>query len=72
MTLLRRIAPVGVWEHDRQDGNGDAYVKAWLVVPSETIPIIDGELGLSRWQKVFLCEFDGPRRRPIVVTVLGM
>jgi secondary thiamine-phosphate synthase enzyme len=70
VTLLRQVIPPGVWEHDRQDGNGDAHLKAGLVGPSETIPIIDGHLGLSRWQNVFLCEFDGPRaERPVVVTV---
>ncbi len=72
VTLLREVAPPGVWEHDRQDGNGDSHLKAGLVGPSESIPVIDGELGLSRWQNIFFCEFDGPRRgRPIVVTVLG-
>lgn len=71
VTLLRGMIPRGVWEHDRQDGNGDAHLKAGLVGPSETIPIIDGALGLSRWQNVFLCEFDGPRdRREVVVTVI--
>jgi secondary thiamine-phosphate synthase enzyme len=71
VTLLRQLIPLGVWEHDRQDGNGDAHLKAGLVGPSETIPIVDGELGLSRWQDVFFCEFDGPRgSRPVVVTVI--
>ena len=42
-----------------------------LVGPSETIPLIDGELGLSTWQNVFLCEFDGPRSRSVYVTVLA-
>lgn len=70
--FLRKIAPPGVWLHDRQDGNGDAHIKAGLVGPSETIPVIDGKLGLSRWQGVFFCEFDGPRpKRPIVVTVIA-
>jgi thiamine phosphate synthase YjbQ (UPF0047 family) len=41
-----------------------------LIGPSETIPIIDGKIGLSTWQNIFLCEFDGPReKRRIVVTV---
>lgn len=72
VTLLRQLAPLGVWEHDRQDGNGDAHLKAGLVGPSETIPLIGGRLGLSRWQDVFFCEFDGPRSsRPVVVTVVG-
>lgn len=72
ITLLRKLIPPGVWLHDRQDGNGDAHLKAGLVGPSETIPIIEGRLGLSRWQNIFFCEFDGPRReRRIVCTVLG-
>jgi secondary thiamine-phosphate synthase enzyme len=72
VTFLRRIIPKGVWLHDAQDGNGDAHLKAGLVGPSETIPLIDGQLGLSTWQNIFLCEFDGPRReRRVVVTVLG-
>jgi secondary thiamine-phosphate synthase enzyme len=45
----------------QQDGNGGAHLKAGLVGPSGTIPVIDGQLGLSRWQNIFLCEFDGPR-----------
>jgi len=70
--LLGQFIPRGVWEHDRQDGNGDAHLKAGLVGPSETIPIVDGELGLSRWQNIFFCEFDGPRSaRPVIVTVLA-
>ena len=70
--LLRKLIPRGVWLHDQQDGNGDAHLKAGLVGPSETIPIIDGELGLSRWQNIFFCEFDGPRRdRRVVCTVLA-
>lgn len=70
--LLRKLIPRGVWLHDRQDGNGDAHLKAGLVGPSETIPVIDGELGLSTWQNIFFCEFDGPRaERRIVCTVLA-
>ncbi len=70
--FLRKIIPRGVWQHDRQDGNGDAHLKAGLVGPSETIPIINGSLGLSRWQNIFFCEFDGPRdKRPILCTFIS-
>ena len=70
--LLQKLIPRGVWLHDQQDGNGDAHLKAGLVGPSEIIPIIDGRLGLSRWQNIFFCEFDGPRRqRRIICTVLA-
>ena len=68
--LLDKLIPQGVWQHDAQDNNGDSHLKAGIVGPQETIPIIDGRMGLSTWQNIFLCEFDGPRsRRSVVVTV---
>jgi secondary thiamine-phosphate synthase enzyme len=71
VNLLRQIIPRGVWLHDAQDGNGDAHLKAGLVGPSEVIPLIAGDLGLSRWQNLFFCEFDGPRaERRVVCTVI--
>jgi len=71
INLLNKLIPFGVWEHDHQDNNGDAHLKAGIVGPGETIPLINGELGLSTWQNIFLCEFDGPRdRRNVVVTVV--
>jgi secondary thiamine-phosphate synthase enzyme len=70
--LLRKLIPAGVWLHDRQDGNGDSHLKSGLVGPSETIPLLNGALGLSTWQNIFFCEFDGPRsERRILVTVLA-
>ena len=72
ITLLGRIIPSGIWEHDHQDNNGDAHLKAGIVGASETIPIVAGSAGLSTWQNIFLCEFDGPRnQREVVVTILG-
>ena len=72
VNLLRKLIPRGVWLHDQQDGNGDAHLKAGWVGPSETIPVMDGKLGLSRWQNIFFCEFDGPRNdRRVVCTVLA-
>ena len=69
--LLQKLIPKGVWLHDAQDGNGDAHLKSGLVGPSETFPLIEGKLGLSTWQNIFFCEFDGPRsQRNIVCTVL--
>ena len=71
VNLLRKMIPRGVWLHDAQDGNGDSHLKSGLVGPSETIPIIDGRLGLSTWQNVFFCEFDGPRtERRLVCTII--
>ncbi len=72
VNLLAKMIPRGVWLHDAQDGNGDSHLKSGLVGPSETIPLIDGKLGLSTWQNIFFCEFDGPRNdRRVVCTIIG-
>ena len=72
VNFLASLIPKGVWLHDAQDGNGDAHLKSGLIGPSETVPLIDGNLGLSTWQNIFFCEFDGPRQdRSVVVTVLS-
>jgi secondary thiamine-phosphate synthase enzyme len=72
INLLKKLIPSGVWQHDLQDNNGDAHLKSGLIGPSETIPIMNGNLGLSTWQNIFFCEFDGPRsRREIVITIFG-
>jgi len=69
--LLSNLIPKGVWEHDAQDGNGDSHLKSGLIGPSQTIPIVDGNLALGKWQNIFLCEFDGPRNdRQILITII--
>jgi secondary thiamine-phosphate synthase enzyme len=70
INFLRKLIPKGVWLHDAQDGNGDSHLKSGLVGPSETVPIIDGKLGLSQWQNIFFCEFDGPREQRSIVCTL--
>lgn len=71
ISLLNKLIPAGVWLHDHQDNNGDSHLKAGIVGPQETIPIVDGKMGLSTWQNIFFCEFDGPRnRRSILVTII--
>jgi secondary thiamine-phosphate synthase enzyme len=72
LDCLETIAPHGRWRHDRVDDNGSAHIQAGIVGPSEVIPVRDGELALSTWQNVFLCDFDGPRaRRTVLVTIQG-
>jgi secondary thiamine-phosphate synthase enzyme len=71
VTLMNKLVPSGIWEHDHQDNNGDSHLKAGIIGSSETIPIVDGNAGLSTWQNIFFCEFDGPReRREVVVTII--
>lgn len=72
ISLMEKLVPRGGWEHDKQDGNGDSHLKAGLIGPGETIPIIDGKLGLSAWQNIFFCEFDGPRSgRKIAISIIS-
>ncbi|WP_340114590.1 secondary thiamine-phosphate synthase enzyme YjbQ [Maribellus mangrovi] len=72
VSLFRKLVPSGIWEHDAQDNNGDSHLKAGIVGPSETIPVVQGKMGLSTWQNIFLCEFDGPReQRRIIVTLIN-
>jgi secondary thiamine-phosphate synthase enzyme len=72
LDCLDAMAPPGRWRHDRVDNNGSAHIQAGIVGPSEVVPIRDGSLALSTWQNIFLCDFDGPRRRrTVVVTIQG-
>ncbi len=71
ISLLNKLIPHGIWEHDKQDGNGDSHLKSGVIGPSESIPIADFKMLLSTWQNIFLCEFDGPRaEREVVVTII--
>lgn len=71
VSLMKKLIPPGIWEHDNQDNNGDAHLKAGIIGPSETIPVVNGNPGLSTWQNIFFCEFDGPReKREVVVTII--
>ena len=67
--LIKQI-PQGAWKHDRLDGNADSHIKASLTGCNLTIPIEDNKLDLGRWQAVMLCEFDGPRERTIVISIM--
>jgi secondary thiamine-phosphate synthase enzyme len=68
--LRKMVVEHGEWLHDRIDNNAAAHIKASLIGPSETIPISEGKLDLGTWQNIFLCEFDGPRTRKLIVSLL--
>jgi secondary thiamine-phosphate synthase enzyme len=59
----------GTYRH--AEGNSDAHVKSSLVGASQLVPVHEGALVLGTWQGVYLCEFDGPRRRELVVQPLA-
>jgi secondary thiamine-phosphate synthase enzyme len=54
------------------DDNGSSHVRAAMLGPSLTVPVVDGRLALGTWQQIVLVEFDvGPRDRSVVVQVMG-
>lgn len=67
LKALNAIVPSLPYKHG--EGNSPAHVKASLVGCSLTVPIVNGSLRLGTWQGVYFCEFDGPRRRNIWVTI---
>ncbi len=68
-TLERLVPRSAAYRHT--EGNADAHIRSVLTGVSQMIPIAGGRLKLGRWQGVFFCEFDGPRRREVWVKVLG-
>jgi secondary thiamine-phosphate synthase enzyme len=73
--LLDRLVPVqGGYEHNRlnHDTNAHAHLRAAVIGPSESIPLVDGRLALGTWQQVVLIDFDDrPRTRSVTVQVLS-
>jgi len=69
LSLLDKLIPEGVWEHDKVDDNGAAHLASTLLGTSQVIPVKDGRLLLGTWQGIALVELDGPRQREIVVDV---
>ena len=53
------------------EGNSAAHVKSSMVGCSATIPLVGGKMVLGTWQGIYFCEFDGPRTRLAMVTVIG-
>ena len=68
-TLDRLVPRNAGYKH--YEGNADSHIKSSLVGVSETVPVEGGKLGLGRWQGIFFCEFDGPRRREVKVRIVG-
>ena len=52
------------------EGNSAAHIKSSIIGASEMLPVKHGRLVLGTWQAVFLCEFDGPRHRNILLKII--
>jgi len=72
---IEKVAPSGIpYEHDRRwgDGNGFSHVRAALMKPSLTIPLINGKMALGTWQQIVFIDFDNrSRERNLTVQIMG-
>ena len=71
--LLDRLAPTGkdYQHHLTGEDNGDAHLKRTLVHHQAVLPVTKGALDLGPWEQVFYAEFDGRRKKRVVVKILG-
>ncbi len=73
--FFEKIAPADAhYAHEAtwNDDNGHAHVRASLLGPSLTVPIVDGKLALGTWQQLVLIDFDTrPRKRQVIVQIVG-
>jgi secondary thiamine-phosphate synthase enzyme len=68
--LSRNIPQNGNYAHT--EGNADAHIKTAIIGNSVSIPINDGKIPWGTWQGIFLAEFDGPRKRKVIVKIIGL
>ena len=71
LMVLNQMVP---WEanYKHREGNSPAHVKASLMGPAETVLVSEGRLVLGTWQKIFFCEFDGPRNRKLHMQIAAL
>ena len=73
MEWLERLAPRGDYRHHATgEDNADAHLKRTLVHHQVILPITKGRLDLGPWEQVFYAEFDGQRRKRVIVKVMGL
>lgn len=67
---LERLVPWNDASYHHAEGNSAAHLKASMMGFSVSVPVLSGRLALGTWQGIYFCEYDGPRRRKLVVTFL--
>jgi secondary thiamine-phosphate synthase enzyme len=71
LSVLDKLVPWASADYRHSEGNTAAHVKSSLVGHSVQVPVRGGRLQFGTWQGIYFCEFDGPRRRKVWVTVTG-
>ncbi len=69
LNTLEKLVP---WKNDyaHMEGNAAAHIKSSIIGNSRIVPILEGRLMLGRWEAIFLAEFDGPREREVIVSIV--
>lgn len=68
---LERLVPRNQGYYRHREGNSASHTRASLVGSSVMVPFENGDMRLGTWQGVFFCEFDGPRQRRYILSVVG-
>ena len=71
LAALDKAVPWRESFYQHGEGNSAAHVKSSMVGCSAVVPIVGGRMALGTWQSVFFCEFDGPRKRRVIISVAG-
>lgn len=71
LLFLRNTIPQDYRGFLHFENNSDAHIKSSLMGFSQAIPFENGRLSLGRWQGIYLCEFDGPRTRQVIVSFVA-
>jgi len=71
--MLQKLAPEGLDYHHHRTGedNGDAHLKSMLVHHQVIVPITQGKLDLGTWQQIYYAEFDGQRKKRVIIKAIG-
>jgi len=67
LEILEKLVPVRA-DYHHAEGNSDAHMKSSLIGASSLVSVHDGRVQLGRWQRIFFCEFDGPRTRKVWIS----
>ena len=67
LEILEKLVPARA-DYHHAEGNSDAHMKSSLIGASSLVSVHDGRVQLGRWQRIFFCEFDGPRTRKVWIS----
>ena len=71
LEIFKKLTSGIDFQHNRIDNNADSHILSGLIGQGRVLPVKDGKIQRGTWQNVFLAEFDGPRRRRVIVEIVS-